>query len=68
MAYGFLNDPSYKQRKEEHLAEQWIAIGERCVVTARQPFDGPVTVRFGEAEHMLGRTLARATRIELHAS
>ena len=47
------------------LAEQGIAIGDRCVVTARQPFDGPITARFGEAEHVLGRTLARAMRIEL---
>ena len=47
------------------LAEQGIAIGERCVVTARQPFDGPITARFGEFEHVLGRTLARAMRIEL---
>ena len=47
------------------LAEQGIAIGDRCVVTARQPFDGPITARFGDAEHVLGRTLARAMRIEL---
>jgi DtxR family Mn-dependent transcriptional regulator len=47
------------------LAEQGIAIGERCVVVARQPFDGPITVRFGEVEHVLGRTLARAMRIGL---
>ena len=48
-----------------YLAEQGIALGDRCVVTARQPFDGPITVRFGDAEHVLGRTLARAMRIEL---
>jgi DtxR family Mn-dependent transcriptional regulator len=48
-----------------YLAEQGIAIGERCVVTARQPFDGPITVRFGDDERVLGRTLARAMRIEL---
>ena len=48
-----------------YLAEQGIAIGDRCVVNARQPFDGPITVRFGDAEHVLGRTLARAMRIEL---
>ena len=48
-----------------YLAEQGIAIGDRCVVTARQPFDGPITARFGDAEHVLGRTLARAMRIEL---
>ena len=47
------------------LAGQGIAIGDRCVVTARQPFDGPITARFGDAEHVLGRTLARAMRIEL---
>ena len=50
------------------LAGQGIAIGDRCVVTARQPFDGPITVRFGNSQHVLGRTLARAMRIELHAS
>ena len=48
-----------------YLAEQGIAIGERCVVTAHQPFDGPITARFGEAEHVLGRMLARAMRIAL---
>lgn len=47
------------------LAELGIAIGDRCVVLAHQPFDGPITVRFGEADHVLGRTLARAMRIEL---
>ena len=49
------------------LAEQGIAIGEHCVVTARQPFDGPITVQLGDAEHTLGRTLARSMRIELDA-
>ncbi|MEJ7824983.1 MAG: metal-dependent transcriptional regulator [Solirubrobacteraceae bacterium] len=48
-----------------YLDEQGIAIGDRCVVSARQPFDGPITVRFGEGEHVVGRTLARAMRIEL---
>ncbi|MEA2218093.1 MAG: DtxR family transcriptional regulator, Mn-dependent transcriptional regulator [Solirubrobacteraceae bacterium] len=48
-----------------YLADQGIAIGERCVVTDRQPFDGPITVRFGDNERVLGRTLARAMRIEL---
>ncbi|HEY1538184.1 MAG TPA: metal-dependent transcriptional regulator [Solirubrobacteraceae bacterium] len=52
-------------RMLRYLAEQGIAIGERCVVTAHQPFDGPISVRFGDADHVLGRTLARAMRIEL---
>ena len=49
------------------LAEEGIAIGDRCLVTARQPFDGPITARFENAEHVLGRKLARAMRIELDA-
>jgi DtxR family transcriptional regulator, Mn-dependent transcriptional regulator len=52
-------------RMLRYLAEQGIAIGDRCVVTARQPFDGPITASFDGAEHVLGRTLARAMRIEL---
>ena len=47
------------------LAELGIALGDRCVVIARQPFDGPISARFGDTEHVLGRTLARAMRIEL---
>jgi DtxR family Mn-dependent transcriptional regulator len=48
-----------------YLTERGIAIGDTCSVSARQPFDGPMTVRFGDAEHVLGGTLARAMRIEL---
>jgi len=48
-----------------YLDERGIAIGDACRVSARQPFDGPMTVRFGDAEHVLGGTLARAMRIEL---
>jgi DtxR family transcriptional regulator, Mn-dependent transcriptional regulator len=48
-----------------YLAARGIAIGDRCRVIGRQPFDGPITVRFGEAEHVLGGTLARAMRVEL---
>jgi DtxR family Mn-dependent transcriptional regulator len=48
-----------------YLAERGIAIGDRCVVSAVEPFDGPITVRFGSDEHVLGGTLAAAMRIEL---
>ncbi|HUR85016.1 MAG TPA: metal-dependent transcriptional regulator [Solirubrobacteraceae bacterium] len=48
-----------------YLADRGIAIGEVCVVSARQPFDGPLTVRFGDAEHVLGGKLAEAMRVEL---
>ena len=48
-----------------YLAERGIAIGAECRVSGRQPFDGPMTVSIGDAEHVLGGTLARAMRIEL---
>ena len=48
-----------------YLAARGIAIGDTCVVVAREPFQGPITVRFGEREHVLGGTLAGAMRIEL---
>ncbi|HVL30642.1 MAG TPA: metal-dependent transcriptional regulator [Solirubrobacteraceae bacterium] len=48
-----------------YLAERGISIGDRCVVSARQPFDGPLTVRFGDREHVLGGRLAEAMRIEV---
>ena len=47
------------------LAQRGIAIDDRCVASARQPFDGPMTVRFGDAEIVLGGTLARAMRVAL---
>ena len=34
-------------------------------VLERQPFDGPVSVRLGGREHVLGGLLAAAMRIEL---
>jgi DtxR family transcriptional regulator, Mn-dependent transcriptional regulator len=53
-----------------YLAEHGIAIGQRLEVVERQPFGGPVFVRFplqgrrGEREHAIGGALARAMRIE----
>ena len=47
-----------------YLAEQGIALGDHLQVRDRQPFDGPVFVRFGEREHSIGGRLARAMRIE----
>ena len=48
-----------------YLAEQGIAIGDHCIVTGHQPFEGPITVRVGDTDHILGHTLARAMRLEL---
>ncbi|HEV2943732.1 MAG TPA: metal-dependent transcriptional regulator [Solirubrobacteraceae bacterium] len=47
-----------------YLAEQGISLGDRLEVTGRQPFGGPLFVRFGEQTHALGDGLARAMRIE----
>jgi len=47
-----------------YLADQGITLGARLEVIDRQPFGGPVFVRFGEREHPLGGELARAMRIE----
>jgi DtxR family Mn-dependent transcriptional regulator len=48
-----------------YLEERGIAIGARFEVVERQPFDGPVTVRFGKREHVLGGALVRAMRVSI---
>jgi DtxR family Mn-dependent transcriptional regulator len=48
-----------------YLAEQGIALGDRLVVTGRQPFGGPVFVRVGKRELPIGGELARAMRVEV---
>ena len=48
-----------------YLAERGIAPGERFEVRDRQPFGGPLFVRFGEHEHAIGGRLAGAMRVEL---
>jgi DtxR family Mn-dependent transcriptional regulator len=47
-----------------YLAEHGIGLDARLEVVDRQPFGGPVFVRFGEREHPIGGQLARAMRIE----
>ena len=47
-----------------YLAQHGIGLGDRLEVVDRQPFGGPVFVRFGEREHPIGGALARAMRIE----
>jgi DtxR family Mn-dependent transcriptional regulator len=48
-----------------YLAERGIAPGDAFEVVDKQPFDGPVFVRFGDAVHVLGGALARAMRVEV---
>jgi DtxR family Mn-dependent transcriptional regulator len=48
-----------------YLAERGIAPGDHFTVTERQPFDGPLSVRFDSGIHNLGGRLAEAMRVEL---
>ena len=48
-----------------YLASCGISPGDRFVVRERQPFGGPLFVRFGEREHAIGGQLARAMRVEI---
>lgn len=48
-----------------YLGRRGIALGDDLEVVERQPFEGPTTVRIGEAEHALGGALVRAMRVEV---
>jgi DtxR family Mn-dependent transcriptional regulator len=48
-----------------YLSERGIAPGDTFEVVEKQPFDGPLFVRFGDNVHVLGGTLARAMRVEV---
>lgn len=52
-----------------YLSDRGIRPGDRFEVVDKQPFDGPVFVRFagGEQVHALGGTLAAAMRVEVRA-
>jgi DtxR family Mn-dependent transcriptional regulator len=47
------------------LAERGIAPGDSFEVIDKQPFDGPLFVRFGDHVHVLGGALAQAMRVEV---
>jgi DtxR family Mn-dependent transcriptional regulator len=48
-----------------YLSDRGIFPGDHFQVRDRQPFGGPLFVRFGESEHTIGGRLARAMRVEL---
>jgi DtxR family Mn-dependent transcriptional regulator len=48
-----------------YLAERGIAPGDALEVMERQPFGGPLFVRFGSDVHPLGGELARAIRVQV---
>jgi DtxR family transcriptional regulator, Mn-dependent transcriptional regulator len=50
-----------------YLSERGVCLGDRLEVLDRQPFDGPLTVRFGDTLQVLGGALAAAMRVELES-
>ena len=50
-----------------YLSERGISPGDAFEVVAKEPFDGPISVRFGDDLHVLGGALPRAMRTEAHA-
>jgi DtxR family Mn-dependent transcriptional regulator len=50
-----------------YLDERGVRIGDRLEVLTRQPFGGPLEVRFGDSVEVLGGGLAGAMRVELDA-
>ena len=49
-----------------YLAAHGITLGTRLEVIDRQPFGGPVFVRFGDREHPISGQLANAMRVEVY--
>jgi DtxR family Mn-dependent transcriptional regulator len=50
--------------KLRYLAEHEISLGDHLEVIDRQPFGGPLFVRFGRVEQPIGGELAAAMRVE----
>jgi DtxR family transcriptional regulator, Mn-dependent transcriptional regulator len=50
-----------------YLSERGVRLGDALEVLDRQPFGGPLTVRFGDTLQVLGGALAAAMRVELDA-
>lgn len=48
-----------------YLDGRGIALGDELEVVAREPFDGPLTVRFDTEDHVFGGGLTRAMRIDV---
>jgi DtxR family Mn-dependent transcriptional regulator len=47
-----------------YLADRGITPGDRFEVVDKQPFNGPLSMRFGNQVHVLGGELASAMRVE----
>lgn len=51
-----------------YLDERGVRLGDSLEVVERQPFGGPLTVRFGDTMEVLGGALAEAMRVESPAA
>jgi DtxR family Mn-dependent transcriptional regulator len=50
-----------------YLSDRGISPGAGFAVVDKQPFDGPLFIRFGADTHVIGGALARAMRVEVSA-
>ena len=67
-AHGrFVRISDSKPEMLRYLRHRGIALGDRFELVDRQPFDGPLTIRIRDADHVLGGPLARAMRVETGA-
>ncbi len=48
-----------------YLEQRGIRLGDEFELVERQPFDGPLTLRFGAGDEVIGGQLARSMRVEL---
>jgi len=48
-----------------YLSERGISPGDSFAVVDKQPFEGPLFLRFGDDTHVIGGTLAAAMRVEV---
>jgi DtxR family Mn-dependent transcriptional regulator len=50
-----------------YLSDRGILPGDAFVIVDKEPFEGPLSVRFGDEVHLLGGALTRAMRAEVEA-
>lgn len=48
-----------------YLTERGVTLGDTLTVVEREPFGGPIRVRSGRDDHLLGEPLARAMRVRV---
>ena len=61
---GFVRVSDSDPEMLRYLSERGIAPGDSLEVLERQPFDGPLLLRFSSGDHALGGDLVRRMRVE----